>query len=133
MSSLIQIHRVSKQFDGAATLHDFNLEVRPGEIVSLIGPSGCGKSTLLRLLSGLERNYTGKLSIDDMLVTGPSRHVGFMFQEPRLLPWLTVAQNILFGVRQNNRATQLDELLAQVQLSGSDKLLPRQLSGGTAI
>lgn len=132
MSSFIQISRVSKQFDGAATLQDFDLDVRPGEIVSLIGPSGCGKSTLLRLLSGLERNYNGKLSIDDTPVTGPSRQVGFMFQEPRLLPWLTVAQNILFGVKQSAQSIQIDDLLAQVQLAGSGKLLPRQLSGGMA-
>ena len=130
MSSLIQIQNVSKNFDGAAIVQNFDLEVRPGEVVSLIGPSGCGKSTLLRLLSGLERNYSGKLLIDDSFVTGPTRQVGFMFQEPRLLPWLTVAQNILFGVKQVT--TSIEDLLAQVQLAGSGKLLPRQLSGGMA-
>ena len=130
MSSLIQIQNVSKNFGDAAIVQNFNLEVRPGEVVSLIGPSGCGKSTLLRLLSGLERNYSGKLLIDDSFVTGPTRQVGFMFQEPRLLPWLTVAQNILFGVKQVT--TSIEDLLAQVQLAGSGKLLPRQLSGGMA-
>ncbi len=130
MSSLIQIQNIAKTFGDVATLQDFNLEVQPGEIVSLIGPSGCGKSTLLRLLSGLERHYSGTLSIGETAVTGPSRQVGFMFQEPRLLPWLNVEQNILFGVQQAD--VPIQDLLAQVQLTQAGKLLPRQLSGGMA-
>ena len=116
-------------------LQDVSLGVRPSEIASLIGPSGCGKSTLLRLISGLERDHSGRLVIDGREVTGPSRAVGFMFQEPRLLPWLTVRENILLGLAPEHRG-RADErvatLLAQVQLETCAHALPRQLSGGMA-
>lgn len=135
MSVSIQAERVSKRFQDNLVLHDLSLEVRPSEIVSLIGPSGCGKSTLLRLLSGLERDHAGRLLIDGANVAGPSRSVGFMFQEPRLMPWLTVRENILFGLAPRQRRKDDDlvnELLRQVHLEGSTHALPRQLSGGMA-
>ncbi|MCS7060678.1 MAG: ABC transporter ATP-binding protein [Anaerolineae bacterium] len=136
MSSTIRIEHVSKSFEaGKPVLRDLNLEIRPSEIVSLLGPSGCGKSTLLRLLSGLERDHEGHLLIDGQEVLAPTRAVGLMFQEPRLLPWLTVRNNILFGLNARDRR-QADglaqELMEQVQLSGCADLLPRQLSGGMA-
>jgi sulfonate transport system ATP-binding protein len=136
MSSTIRIERVSKSFDaGAPVLRDLNLDIRPSEIVSLLGPSGCGKSTLLRLLSGLERDHDGHLLVDGSEVVAPSRAVGFMFQEPRLLPWLSVRDNITFGLDARDRR-QADalvrELIEQVQLGECANLLPRQLSGGMA-
>jgi sulfonate transport system ATP-binding protein len=136
MSSAIRIERVSKSFDaGAPVLRDLNLDIRPSEIVSLLGPSGCGKSTLLRLLSGLERDHEGRLLVDGNEVVAPSREVGFMFQEPRLLPWLSVRDNITFGLDAKARR-QADplvrELIEQVQLGECANLLPRQLSGGMA-
>lgn len=136
MSSSIRAERVTKQFQDNMVLNDLTLEVKPGEIVSLIGPSGCGKSTLLRLLSGLEREHAGHLTIDNVEVTGPSRAAGIMFQEPRLLPWLTVRDNVRFGLRKDKPAAEgqalVDELLRQVQLDHAADLLPRQLSGGMA-
>lgn len=138
MSSSIKIERVTKRFDGNLVLNELSLDVRPSEIVSLIGPSGCGKSTLLRLLSGLERDYDGRLLIDDQPVTGPSRAVGLMFQEPRLMPWLNVRDNVRFGLRQENGAAspatseRVDALLRQVKLDHAANHLPRQLSGGMA-
>jgi sulfonate transport system ATP-binding protein len=118
VSVSITATRVSKRFHGHAVLQDLSLDVRPSEIVSLIGPSGCGKSTLLRLLSGLETEHSGRLTIDGHDV---------MFQEPRLMPWLTVRENVLIG-----RPRDADELLRQVHLEGSSEVLPRQLSGGMA-
>jgi sulfonate transport system ATP-binding protein len=127
VSVSITATRVAKRFHGHAVLQDLSLDVRPSEIVSLIGPSGCGKSTLLRLLSGLETEHSGRLTIDGHEVTGPRRSVGVMFQEPRLMPWLTVRENLLIG-----RPRDADELLRQVHLEGSSEILPRQLSGGMA-
>jgi sulfonate transport system ATP-binding protein len=116
-------------------LHDLSLEVGRSEIVSLIGPSGCGKSTLLRIIAGLERGDAGKVEIDGRERTGPDRAVGFMFQEPRLLPWLTVRDNIALGLPRAARRDAdglVGRLLAQVQLDGAARLWPRQLSGGMA-
>jgi sulfonate transport system ATP-binding protein len=135
MTATIKAERVVKRFERTVVLQDLSLEVRPSEIASLIGPSGCGKSTLLRLISGLEHDHSGHLMIDGREVTGPSRAVGFMFQEPRLLPWLTVRDNILLGVppaRRRGAGPLVAKLLAQVQLEAAGHALPRQLSGGMA-
>lgn len=135
MTFAIQAEHVAKRFERAAVLQDLNLAVRPSEIACLIGPSGCGKSTLLRILSGLERDHTGRVVIDGREITGPNRAVGFMFQEPRLLPWLTVRDNILLGLPRAKRrdpGALVATLLAQVHLEGSERALPRQLSGGMA-
>jgi sulfonate transport system ATP-binding protein len=133
MSVNIKLERVSKSFGGLEpVLRELSLEVRPSEIVALVGPSGCGKSTLLRLLSGLDRDHSGRLLIDGQEVQGPSRAVGFMFQEPRLLPWLDVRANVTFGLRQKQSDTAIAGLLEQVQLGEAARLLPRQLSGGMA-
>ena len=77
-------------------LDGVDLRVRPGEVVSIVGPNGCGKSTLLRLLAGLLRPETGEIKIDGSPVSGPSSTVGLVFQEARLLPWRTLADNISF-------------------------------------
>jgi len=135
MSAAIEVEHVVKRFHRDLVLHDLCLRVHPSEIACLIGPSGCGKSTLLRLISGLERDHAGRLAIDGVDVAGPSRAVGFMFQEPRLMPWLTVRSNILLGVpprRRRHAGALIDTLLAQVQLEGAADALPRQLSGGMA-
>ena len=135
MTSAIAADRVVKVFQHDVILQDLSLDVRPSDIVSLIGPSGCGKSTLLRMIAGLERDYGGRLAVDGCEVTGPSRAVGFMFQEPRLLPWLTVHDNIRIGVapsQRRNASELVAALLAQVHLQGAADALPRQLSGGMA-
>ena len=135
MTVAIETARIGKRFGHLVVLEDLSLTVAPSEIACLIGPSGCGKSTLLRVLSGLERDHTGYVRVDDREVTGPSRAVGFMFQEPRLLPWLTVRDNILLGLPPAHRRDadeRVATLLAQVHLEGSERALPRQLSGGMA-
>ncbi|MFT3828119.1 MAG: ABC transporter ATP-binding protein [Opitutaceae bacterium] len=134
LGSSIALRGVGKRFPaGPVILDGVDLAVQPGEIVSLVGPSGCGKSTLLRLLAGLDREHTGAITVAGQATNGPSRSVGFMFQEPRLLPWLTVAQNIAFGIAPARRADStaiVRRLLDQVHLDSSAKLYPRQLSGG---
>ena len=75
-------------------LHDINVRVNQGEFVTIIGPSGCGKSTLLKLLAGLDNDFTGSIKINNQESTGPSIKKGFIFQEHRLFPWLTVEKNI---------------------------------------
>ncbi len=138
--SKLTLEAVSKYFPTEATLapvvSDFSLEIEPGQIVSLVGPSGCGKSTLLRLISGLDRDYAGRIEVAGSAVTGPNPTTGLMFQEPRLFPWLDVTANIAFGLpaeHKNKKGQALvQELLEQVGVAGAAKLLPRQLSGGMA-
>ncbi|WBO21356.1 ABC transporter ATP-binding protein [Sphingomonas abietis] len=137
----LTLDHVGKTFavDGRplTALSDISLSVRAGEFVSLVGASGCGKSTLLRLLIGLDPGFSGTITIDGAPVTGPSLDRGIVFQEPRLLPWLTVEQNIAFGLANTpipdaEKQNRVAEHIALVRLSGFEKALPRQLSGGMA-
>jgi len=133
MTAAIEASRVTKRFGRDVVLHELDLEVQPSEIACLIGPSGCGKSTLLRLISGLERGHTGRLTIGGHEVAGPSRAVGFMFQEPRLLPWSTVRDNVALALPPGAALdARVATLLGQVHLTGTAHRLPRQLSGGMA-
>src|SRR5215212_9937438 len=90
--------------NGYAALAGVGLDVAAGEIVAVVGASGCGKSTLLRLVAGLERPSRGSVSVAGREVSGPSRAVGLVFQEPRLMPWLTVRDNVAFGLGHLPRA-----------------------------
>ncbi len=99
MSLVLQ--NLSKQFDNSenATLHTINLEIREGEFVCIVGASGCGKSTLLNLVAGLEIPTEGKILLDGEEVTGPGADRTVMFQEHGLYPWLTVIENVKFGMK----------------------------------
>src|SRR5690606_12911583 len=96
------IQQVSRTFRSAAgprtVLRDIDLEVAPGEIIVLLGPSGCGKSTLLREVIGLDTPSTGRILIDATPVDGVDPRCAVAFQEPRLLPWRTLAQNVALGL-----------------------------------
>ncbi len=108
---------------------------QPGEIVAVIGGSGCGKSTLLRAISGLDTPTQGAVRLDDMTITKPHEKIGIIFQEPRLLPWLTVADNVGFGIEDRpkaERAERVARALDRVGLSDKAKVWPRELSGGQA-
>ncbi|MCB4771221.1 ABC transporter ATP-binding protein [Ancylobacter sp. Lp-2] len=135
----IDIRNVSKSFavDGGTVqaLTDVSLAVRPGEFVSLVGPSGCGKSTLLRLIAGLDVPDSGTVAVDGQKVTKPSLTRGIVFQDHRLLPWLSVEANILLSLNSvagaaEEKRTRVAELIRLVGLSGFEKALPHQLSGG---
>lgn len=117
-------------------LEGISLEIEPGEILAVLGPSGCGKSTLLRLVAGLDAPDAGSVTIDSVPVAPHEQRVGIGFQEPRLLPWRTVAANVAYGLPLGTgnaqRRERVTELLELVHLSDSARLRPRQISGGMA-
>lgn len=135
MSTSLTIAKVRKRYGNTPVIGGLDLEVAPSEILALVGPSGCGKSTLLRLVAGLDTRFSGEIRVDGALVCGPDRRVGLVFQEPRLFPWLTLAENVGFGLaeRDGSRSrTTVREALAVVGLSAFAEALPKQLSGGMA-
>jgi ABC-type nitrate/sulfonate/bicarbonate transport system ATPase subunit len=139
--STLKIRSLSKAYrvDGRPlpVLEDIDLTIPQGEFLSLVGASGCGKSTLLRLLAGLERDFEGELSVCEDRILGPSLERGIVFQEPRLMPWLNVEENIELGllnapISAEEKRDRVAHHIALVQLGGFEKALPRQLSGGMA-
>jgi len=124
------------QSAGALTaVQGVSIAVRDGEVVSLIGPSGCGKSTLLNIGSGLTAPSEGQAFVDGERVEGPNAHVAFMLQKDLLLPWRTVAQNVMFGVEiqgvaANERQRRAQALLENLKLAEFSGHYPHQLSGG---
>lgn len=138
MSIALSLADVGRAFTGAAVpvvaLEDINLTVAPGEFVALVGPSGCGKSTLLRILAGLDTEYSGTVRAGDLPVQGPDLSRGIVFQEPRLFPWLTLAENVGFGLRgtRSTHEARIAQLIALVGLTGFERAYPHQISGGMA-
>ncbi|BAI74012.1 sulfonate/nitrate/taurine transport system ATP-binding protein (plasmid) [Azospirillum sp. B510] len=133
---MLRIDTLSKRYpNGLLALDRLSLEVAPGEILGIVGGSGCGKSTLLRLISGLERPSGGSVRLNGEPVEGPRDEIGFVFQEPRLMPWLSIRDNVGFGIRHLPRAereARVDEALRRVGLGEFAKAWPRELSGGMA-
>ncbi|RRJ95606.1 ABC transporter ATP-binding protein [Opitutaceae bacterium TAV4] len=116
-------------------LENVNLDIRPGEFVSIVGTSGCGKTTLLRIMAGLETEFHGSLTFDGLRIDGPGPDKGVVFQDHRLLPWLTVEENIGFGLLDLPKAEQRERIqkyLRLVGLHGFERAWPAQLSGGMA-
>ncbi|BAT57725.1 aliphatic sulfonates import ATP-binding protein SsuB [Variibacter gotjawalensis] len=133
---MLAIDHVGKTYaNGVNALERFTLDVTPGEIVAVVGGSGCGKSTLLRLISGLDTPTHGNVALDNTRISSPHEKIGIIFQEPRLLPWLTVADNVGFGLAhlpKRERDQRVTQALARVGLSDKAKVWPRELSGGQA-
>ncbi|MCR9255190.1 MAG: ABC transporter ATP-binding protein [Alphaproteobacteria bacterium] len=137
---MLEIQDICRRFttpDGAVVraLEDVSLTIREHEIISLVGTSGCGKSTLLRLLSGLDHPTEGLVQLDGRTVDKPSPEIGMVFQEPRLLPWLTVTDNVgvaLLDTPKTEKAERVAAVLEKVGLTKFADALPRQLSGGMA-
>ncbi len=131
---MLAIDRVSKTYvNGLLALDRVSLSVAAGEIVAIVGASGCGKSTLLRIVSGLDQPSSGRVAVDGQHIVTPHPAVGLIFQEPRLLPWLTVAQNIAFGIDglpAAEKAARVAAVLAKVGLADYATRWPRELSGG---
>jgi NitT/TauT family transport system ATP-binding protein len=136
---LLRLESIAKTFTtGTTALADVNLTISPGEFISLLGPSGCGKSTLLKIIAGLAVPSSGSIDWPQSVydATGnPEPALGFVFQEPTLLPWRTVAENVhlplqLAGVPKQPARDRVDEALDQVGLHGFSSSYPRQLSGG---
>jgi sulfonate transport system ATP-binding protein len=131
---MLALEHLSKTYaDGTRALADINLSVGESEIVALIGGSGCGKTTLLRLVAGLDRTSAGFIRLDGKVIAEPDAAIGIVFQEPRLLPWLSVEDNIAFGLADAGaaeRRQRVGHALAKVGLSEHARRWPRDLSGG---
>ena len=133
---MLVLDSLSKTYpNGVHALARFSAEIRLGEIVAIIGGSGSGKSTLLRAIAGLDRASAGRVTLDNEAITAPHPKIGIIFQEPRLLPWLSVADNIAFGLSGLPAATRRARVataLARVGLADKAQAWPRELSGGQA-
>jgi ABC-type nitrate/sulfonate/bicarbonate transport system ATPase subunit len=135
VSTPLHLAGIRKRYDDVAVLGGVTIDVDASEIVAVVGPSGCGKSTLLRLVSGLDTRFDGRIAVGERDVFGPDRAVGVVFQEPRLFPWLSVADNVEFGLadRGSPRAREVvRETLDVVGLGPFAGALPKELSGGMA-
>ena len=136
----LQISGLTKRYDdeagrGRAALDRIDLEIHEHEAVALVGTSGCGKTTLLRIISGIEHATGGRLTLRGEAVTGARRDVGVVFQEPRLMPWLTARENIrlaLLDLAPPAQAAAIDDLLRDMGLTDFADARPRELSGGMA-
>jgi NitT/TauT family transport system ATP-binding protein len=135
----IRIQGVNKVFGemgrGVVALKDIHLEIPRGQFTCLLGPSGCGKSTLLNAVAGFAAPSSGIIAVDDRRVTGPGPQRGMVFQEYALFPWMTVAQNIRFGLEIKRMpgpeiARRVDELLQLLSLADFRHRYPKDLSGG---
>ena len=137
----VSIQEVSRTFPGrgrqpeTVALLRTSLEVADNDFITILGPSGCGKSTLLRIVAGLDFATTGRVTVDGNLVSGPGADRGMVFQSYTLFPWLSVRENICFGLREKGvPAAQQKEVsdyfISQVGLTGFDAHYPRMLSGG---
>ncbi|HXW26348.1 MAG TPA: ABC transporter ATP-binding protein [Xanthobacteraceae bacterium] len=133
---MLVLDHVGKTYaNGVRAVSDVSLDVEPGEIAVIIGSSGCGKSTLLRLVCGLDQPSEGAVGLDGAAITAPHEKIGIVFQEPRLLPWLRVADNVGFGLAQRRAAERRQRVAAaldRVGLSDKARMWPRELSGGQA-
>ncbi|WP_152218974.1 ABC transporter ATP-binding protein [Pseudomonas sp. SCB32] len=139
--ALVSFRQVAKRFpvDGRElqAIERFDLEIADGEFIAIVGASGCGKSTLLRLLVGLDREFQGEIRIDGAPIDGIGGERGIVFQEHRLFPWLTVAQNVELGLvneplSATGKASKVTDYLQLVGLKGFERAYPHQLSGGMA-
>ena len=134
----VKLESLTKRFDGVTAVDGISVEIQAGEFFSLLGPSGCGKTTTLRMVAGFEPPSGGKIMLDGTDVGNWAPHrrnVNTVFQSYALFPFLTVAENVAFGMKyksvpKSERESRVAEALAMVQLSGYEKRRPNQLSGG---
>jgi NitT/TauT family transport system ATP-binding protein len=129
----VSFRNISMHFGATNVLDDINLDVREGEFICLLGPSGCGKSTLLNIVGGFIKPSSGTVTIDGEPVTEPDPRRIFVFQERGVFPWLTVEENIGFGLHrlpQKERDARITHYVQMVGLKGFERSYPRELSGG---
>ncbi|KLU65111.1 aliphatic sulfonates import ATP-binding protein SsuB [Desulfosporosinus acididurans] len=140
MAAFLELKEISKNYTIGSeqiwALRDLSFEVASGELICIIGKSGCGKTTLLRIIAGLEKQTSGEIILNGQALKDTGRERGMVFQEPRLFPWLTLEENIAFGIkgrmsRELNYKTVAD-LMEMVGLTGFARAWPSQLSGGMA-
>lgn len=132
----LELRAVTKVFRGNGrevhALSDIELSVPRGELITVVGPSGCGKSTLLKIVAGLEGITSGEVVLNGAPITGPGPDRAVVFQEHRLMPWLTVEKNIAanLSLRKTEIRDRVDQLLAITGLTGFARAFPKELSGG---
>ena len=135
-SEILEIKNVTKVFHAkekdVKAIDGISFNVNRGEFISIIGPSGCGKTTLLRLIMGIEKDYEGDILLNGKRVEKPGIDRGVVFQDHRLLPWLTIEENLGLGLKTEKKqlAMEIEGILKKVDLSGFGKHYPRQVSGG---
>ncbi len=137
MISVKHVNKIYSTRDGNPinALSDINLEIEQGEFITVVGPSGCGKTTFLKILAGILHKSSGEILVGGTPLDGPSRQLGVVFQEPVLLPWRTILQNIMVPIEVQRHSPaefgpQARELLNLVGLNGFEKKYPNELSGG---
>jgi len=137
--NILQVNGVSKTFPGrnggTLALQATDLLVQENDFITILGPSGCGKSTLLRMVAGLDTPSSGHIALDGKPVVGPGADRGMVFQSYTLFPWLTVLQNVCFGLREkglplSEQHALAGQFIAKVGLRGFEHHFPKQLSGG---
>ncbi|MFD2670620.1 ABC transporter ATP-binding protein [Marinicrinis sediminis] len=137
--ALLRIGQLSHQFqmdrENTPVLQDIQLHIQKGEFITLLGPSGCGKSTLFQIIGGLIRPVTGEVMIQGEASTGKSGHISYMPQQPALLPWRSVLDNVLLaaeisGTAGSEARSRASEWLKQAGLAEYEQHYPHQLSGG---
>ena len=135
MGTILTVRGVERRFDTTLALQATDLDVAENDFITILGPSGCGKSTLLRIVAGLDRPTAGEVLLDGRAIHGPGADRGMVFQSYTLFPWLTVLENVCFGLVERGmpRPQQLeiaDAFLGKVGLRGFENHYPKQLSGG---
>lgn len=138
---LLSIKKLNKSFqrdqNNLTVLDGIHLDIEQGEFISIVGSSGCGKSTLLRLIAGLDPDYQGEILLNQIPIQGTDLKRGLIFQEHRLLPWLTVSENIHLaleetGLIRSEKNARVNEHIEIVGLTGFEHAYPHELSGGMA-
>ena len=135
MPNILSIREVERRFDATLALQSTSLDVAENDFITILGPSGCGKSTLLRIVAGLDTQTAGEVALDGRRIAGPGADRGMVFQSYTLFPWLSVQDNVCFGLVERGmpRAQQLEiaqGFIAKVGLQGFERHFPKQLSGG---
>jgi ABC-type nitrate/sulfonate/bicarbonate transport system ATPase subunit len=135
LQPILKVRGVERRFDTTLALQATDLDVAENDFITILGPSGCGKSTLLRIVAGLDQQTAGEVMLEGRAIAGPGADRGMVFQSYTLFPWLSVLDNVCFGLRERGlpRAQQLEtarRFLAQVGLRGFENHYPKQLSGG---
>lgn len=133
MDAKIVIDDVRKDFNALPVVGGVSLSIADGEFVAIVGPSGCGKSTLMKMTAGFERPDSGTVKLDGELLTGPTKRAIVISQHGSVFPWLTVQENLMFGLSGDNQADKAalaDHYAEMVGLKGFENSYPHQLSGG---
>ncbi len=135
MENILTVRGVERRFDKTLALQATDLDVAENDFITILGPSGCGKSTLLRIVAGLDHQTAGEVTLEGQRIDGPGADRGMVFQSYTLFPWLTVRDNVCFGLVERGlpRAQQLEiagAFLNKVGLNGFEHHYPKQLSGG---